>query len=140
MYLFEVQNMNICFIKQDKISYLSSKRILIPEFVDIYISKQDKNTKNENNFFAMCTCFHQKYSQNFVKLRLMSLDYFNDVLTMFLSLDGVQESARISSEVSCVLKMNGFGTTRVIIVYGCAVPLNLALLVSYSWKIVSTTE
>jgi len=36
--------------KYFKSFYVSSKCILIPEFVDIYTRKQNKNTKEENNF------------------------------------------------------------------------------------------
>ncbi len=92
-------------------------------------------------FFA-----HKKYSRSFVKLRLnpwCHMDYFNDLLATFLSLDGgsmlavygrVRElSDFIKNILICALKMNegltGLKTTRgwvindSILIFGWTIPL-----------------
>ncbi len=55
--MFEAKTNKILtlFFLENQSFYLSSKRILITEFVDIYTRKQDKNTNN-NHFFAVYDC------------------------------------------------------------------------------------
>ncbi len=61
---------------------------------------EEKKLSNKVVIFVLFA--HKKYSRSFIKLRLnpwCHMDYFNDVFTTFLGLEG-SESSQISSKIS----------------------------------------